>query len=233
LSQVVYLLGTVGAVTLGVSAGTAALIAALQPVVAGALAGPVLGERVGRGQWVGLAGGLIGVALVVGADLGAGGSAPGAAYLLPFAGMAGLVAATLLERRAGLDIPVVDGLAVQCATSAVVFTVLGTAAGVVAPPPDSRFWAAVIWFVVLSTIGGYGSYWLVLRRVGVTRLSSLLYLTPPVTMLWAFAMFGDTVTTLALAGTAICLAAVLAVQRAGSRTQEAGLMHDLAHGRPT
>lgn len=68
--------------------------------------------------------------------------------------------------------------------------------------------------MVFSTVGGYGSYWLVLRRTGITQISSLLCLTPPVTMLWALAMFGDRVPPLALAGTGVCLVAVLAVQRA-------------------
>ena len=82
----------------GVSAGTTALIAALQPLMAAALAGPVLGEYVGRQQWAGLAVGIVGVALVVGGDVRVA-EAPLWAYAMPFAGMAGLVAATLVERK--------------------------------------------------------------------------------------------------------------------------------------
>src|SRR5215211_5711984 len=92
LAQGVYLTGVVGAVEFGVTAGTSALVAALQPLLAAALAGPVLGEHVGRQQWAGLAVGLVGVALVVGGDVRVA-EAPLWAYAMPFAGMAGLVAA--------------------------------------------------------------------------------------------------------------------------------------------
>ena len=49
---------------------------------------------------------------------------------------------------------------------------------------DLRFIAAVAWFILFSTIGGYGLYWLCLRRSSATRVGSLIYLTPPVTMIW-------------------------------------------------
>src|ERR671914_2966801 len=99
LAQGVYLTGVVGAVEVGVTAGTTALIAALQPLLAAGLAGPVFGEHVSRQQWAGLAVGLVGVTLVVGGDAGVGGDAPLWAYAMPFVGMAGLVAATLVERK--------------------------------------------------------------------------------------------------------------------------------------
>jgi drug/metabolite transporter (DMT)-like permease len=214
LSQGVYLAGTVLSIELGVALGTAALIAALQPILAGALAGPVLGERVDARQWAGLGLGVAGVGLVVGGDVQVQG-APAWAYALPFAGMAGLVAATLIERRTALDTPLIDGLAIQCAVSAGLFTVLGLGAGEAAPPADAGFWLAVAWVIVLSTLGGYGLYWLNLRRGSVTRVSSLLYLTPPTTMVWAFIMFGETIGLLAAGGLAVCLGAVLLVRSGG------------------
>ncbi|MFT0140789.1 DMT family transporter, partial [Alcanivoracaceae bacterium MT1] len=177
-SQVLYLGGVVGAIELGVSAGTSAIVAALQPLVTGALSGIALGSRTSRREWRGLAVGFAGVALAVGGDL-AGGSAPAWAYALPFVGMLGLVAATLVEARDPEPIPVVEGLAVQCATSAVAFTLLAAAAGRLADPvvAEPAFWGAVAWLIAFSTLGGYGFYWLTMRRAGATRLSSLVYLT--------------------------------------------------------
>jgi drug/metabolite transporter (DMT)-like permease len=208
LSQGVYLAGTVLSIELGVAVGTSALIAALQPILAGALAGPVLGERVIARQWLGLALGVAGVGLVVGGDVGVTG-APAWAYALPFAGMVGLVAATLLERKAALDTPLLDGLAIQCAVSAGLFGAIGLIAGQAAPPDDGQFWLAVAWVIVLSTFGGYGLYWLNLERGSVTRVSSLIYLTPPATMVWGLLMFGEPIGALAAAGLAVCLGAVL------------------------
>lgn len=213
LSQGVYLGAIVSAVALGVSAGVAALIAALQPIAAAALAGPILGERVIRRQWLGLAVGLIGVAVVVAGDLAADHAAPAWAYALPFTGMAGLVAATLLERRTAPRGTVAQGLAVQCGVSAVLFTAVAAMAGDVAPPADPAFWAAIAWVILLSTVGGYGLYWLNLRRSSVTTVSSLLYLTPPTTLVWGLLMFGEPIGVTSLAGLAICLAGVLLVGR--------------------
>jgi len=222
LAQGVYLIGTVGAVEFGVSAGSASLVAALQPLLAAALSGPVLGERVRALQWVGLAVGLVGVTLVVGGDAhGAAGTvageAPMWAYALPFVGMAGLVAATLLERRvslgAGPDTPLDAALAIQCSVSAALFFALSLFWGGPEPTGSIHFWMAVSWFVVFSTFGGYGFYWLNLKSSGVARVSSLIYLTPPTTMVWAYLMFGESIGPLAILGLAVCFGSVLLAGR--------------------
>ncbi|MFE0760890.1 DMT family transporter [Streptomyces smyrnaeus] len=211
LSQGVYLGSIVWAVGLGVPSGTSALIAALQPLAAGALAGPLLGEQVTRRQWGGLLVGLVGVALVVREDLAAPGAAPTWAYALPFAGMAGLLAASFLERRARHQLPSVDAVPLHCGVSTLVFTAVAAGLGHAAPPAASgAFWFAVAWVVVLSTVGGYGFYWLSLRRNGVTGTSALIYLTPPTTLLWAYAMFGRTPGTGAVLGMVVCVAGVVA-----------------------
>jgi drug/metabolite transporter (DMT)-like permease len=217
LAQGVYLTGVVGAVEFGVTAGTTALIAALQPLMAAALAGPVLGEYVGRWQWAGLAVGLVGVALVVGGDVRVA-EAPLWAYAMPFAGMSGLVAATLVERKeylrkSGLgssrEAPMDVVLGIQCAVSALLFAVIALFWGGLEPAGGLRFWGAVAWFVVFSTFGGYGFYWLNLKLSSVARVSSLIYLTPPTTMVWAFLMFGERVGLLAFVGLVICFGGVL------------------------
>jgi drug/metabolite transporter (DMT)-like permease len=213
LAQGVYLTGVVGAVEFGVTAGTTALIAALQPLLAAALAGPVLGERVDRRQWAGLAVGLVGVALVVGGDVRVA-EAPLWAYAMPFAGMAGLVAATLVERReylrgSGLETPMDVVLGIQCTASALLFAALAPFWGGLEPVGGLLFWGAVAWFVVFSTFGGYGFYWLNLKSSSVARVSSLIYLTPPTTMVWAYLMFGERVGLLAVVGLVICSGGVL------------------------
>ncbi|MFC4000325.1 DMT family transporter [Prauserella oleivorans] len=212
LSQGVYLSGVVWSAELGVPAGIAALVAALQPLAAAALAGPLLGERTSSTQWAGLMLGLGGVALVVGGDLASPGAAPPAAYALPFLAMAGLVAATFTERRVPSELGLADSLFVQCAVSAVAFTGIAVLTGDLVVPADGTFWVAVAWVVVFSTFGGYGFYWLNARR-SVTRVSTLLYLTPPATMLLALVMFGDPVTPGGLAGLGVCLLGVLLALR--------------------
>jgi drug/metabolite transporter (DMT)-like permease len=223
LGQVGYLAGVIGAVQLGVGAGVTALIASLQPMLAGALAGPVLGERVSRRQWAGLSLGLGGVGLVVGADLGRT-TGPPWAYALPFLGMAGLVAASLLERRAGTATPLPTAMTIQVITAAAVFVPLAQVTGQLTVPQGEpgRFWTAVACTTLLAGVGGYGLYCVLLRRRGVTRVSALLYLTPPVTGGLAHLLFGDPITVAALGGLAVCAVAVL-LARPDQRRTRAGL----------
>jgi drug/metabolite transporter (DMT)-like permease len=207
LCQCLYLGGVVTGVGLGVPAGTTALIASVQPLLVAAAAGPVLGERIGPRQRGGLVLGLFGVGLVVAGDIGPG-TAPWWAFLLPIGGMAALTAGTLLERRWRPAESPLQALTVQTVFAAGVFVAAAGAGGHLQPPADPGFWWAVAWVVVLSSFGGYGAYLLVLRRSGALRVSTLLYLTPPTTMLWTFAMFGEVPGPLALPGVAICAVGV-------------------------
>jgi drug/metabolite transporter (DMT)-like permease len=214
LSQSGYLLTVYWAIGLGVSTGTTALIDGIQPLVVAALAGPVLGTAVPGRQWIGLLLGLLAVVLVTGADAAAPGTqAPGWAYLVPFTGMFCLVAATFLDRRAVSATPPMRALAIHCTTSAVVFTVLAGATGSALVPASARFWLAVAWLVAFSTLGGYGLYWYLLGRLGVTNVNTLMFLVPPVTTLWGAAVFGEPFTVATGAGLAVALAATWMVTR--------------------
>lgn len=216
LCQVCYLGGTVTGVGLGVAPGTAALIASLQPLVVASVAGPLLGERTNARQRVGLLVGILGVGLVVGQDLGTG-DAPVTAYLLVLGGMLALSAGTILERRWQPSRTLLESLAVQVVVSAMAFFGIAAVLGHAAPPTSAGFWWSVAWVVALSTFGGYGAYTYVVRHGGATRASTLLYLTPPTTMVWAFVMFGDAVVALGLAGLAVCAVGVTLALRGGQR----------------
>jgi drug/metabolite transporter (DMT)-like permease len=213
LSQVLYLGGAVTAVGLGVPAGTVALIAALQPLVVAAAAAPVLGERTTVRQRTGLLIGLAGVALVVAGDIGPG-TAPWWAFLLPVGGMLALSAGALTERRLRPPESPLLSMAFQATTAAVAFLAAAALTGRLAPPAAPGFWVAVAWTVVLSSFGGYGTYLLVLRRSGPMRVSTLLYLTPPTTMVWTHLMFGDVPGLLAAPGIALCAVGVWLALRA-------------------
>ncbi|MBY8872315.1 DMT family transporter [Micromonospora sp. PLK6-60] len=215
LSQSGYLLTVYYAIQLGVSSGTTALIDGTQPLVAGALAGPLLRQYVSGRQWLGLCLGLAGVVTVTTADAAANSTVAWWTYLIPFAGMLSLVAATFLDQRSRTRVTPWTALTIHCATSAVVFTAAAAAFGAATPPPAGSFWFAIGWLVILSTFGGYGLYWLVLQRSGVTRVNTLMFLMAPVTAVWGAAMFDEPFTGQTAVGLAIALAAVAVVHRAG------------------
>ncbi|MFG1667305.1 DMT family transporter [Streptomyces sp. Y7] len=215
LSQSGYLLTVYYAIQLGVSSGTTALIDGVQPLVAGALAGPLLHQYVSRRQWLGLCLGVGGVALVTTADAMAATGVAVWAYLVPFLGMLSLVAATFLQSRSRTQVAPGVALTVHCATSAVLFSVLALGTGAAAPPAEAGFWTAVVWLVALSTFGGYGLYWIILRRSGVTEVNALMFLMAPVTAVWGALMFGEPFGAQTALGLAVGLAAVVVVRRDG------------------
>ncbi|MER6402119.1 DMT family transporter [Streptomyces viridosporus] len=213
LSQSGYLLTVYSAIRLGVSSGTTALIDGVQPLVAGVLAGPLLRQYVSRRQWLGLCLGVGGAALVALADAAAGTGAAWWAYLIPFLGMFSLVAATFLESRSRVRVAPLVSMTVHCATSAVVFTALAVGTGAAKPPAGTSFWVAITWLVVLSTFGGYGLYWLILRRSGVTEVNTLMFLMAPVTAVWGALAFDEPFGPQTALGLAVGLTAVVVVHR--------------------
>jgi len=216
LSQSGYLLTVYYAIQLGVSSGTTALIDGTQPLVAGALAGPLLREYVSPRQWLGLCLGLAGVALVTTADAAATHGVAWWTYVVPFAGMLSLVAATFMDRRARSSVPPSVSMTIHCTTSALVFTAMALATGTATPPTTDSFWVATLWLITLSTFGGYGLYWLVLQRSGVTEVNTLMFLMAPVTAIWGALMFDEPFTMQTAVGLGVALVAVGVVRGASS-----------------
>ncbi|WP_250445843.1 DMT family transporter [Actinotalea sp. C106] len=209
LSQVGYVLPVYLAIGAGVASGTTALIDAVQPLVVATLVGPLLGLRVVAMQWLGLAAGAVGVVLVVGADLAAA-SAPAWAYTLPLAAMASLVAATFVARRRPTTTSPLTALTLHAAVGVVVIGGIALATGTAAPPAQASFWGVALFLAVVPSLGGYGLYWALLARIGVTRLNALLFLVAPTTAVAGALLFGEpftlgTAAGLLLSGVAVAL----------------------------
>ncbi|MCE0536246.1 DMT family transporter [Kineosporia rhizophila] len=214
LSQCLYLGGTYWAAAAGVPAGTSALIASLQPALVIFLSSRRLRPR----HLAGLALGTGGVMLTAVGDLRAGVTI--AALVLPLAAMLSLTAGTMLQERRPSP-PLMQTLAVQALISAAFFTVYTAAAGNLAPPMTAGFWAAVAWGTAAG-IGSYGLYYLITSRDGASRASTLLYLTPATTALWAAPMFGQPIRGLTVLGLLISASAVFLLRDAAVRPGNPG-----------
>ncbi len=210
LTQFVYLGAIFTGIDHGITAGATALIGSLQPLLIATVAGPLLGEPVSRRQWFGLVLGLLGVALVVADDLSAGHGSP-LLFLIPLLGLLGLVAGTCLDRRRQPAVSSIDALCVQSMVSAVLFVTLAASTHQLSVPHQPGFYGAVLWLVLLATGGGWGLYLVNLKLSGATRVSSLLYLVPPTTMLVAYFMLDESIGVLAVLGMLVCAVAVLLI----------------------
>ncbi|MFI6675060.1 DMT family transporter [Kribbella sp. NPDC050470] len=208
LTQCVYLGLIFTGIDHGISAGVTALIGSLQPLLIATVAGPLLGEPVSRRQWIGLVIGVVGVGLVVADDL----HGSPLLFLLPFGGLLGLVIGTCLDRRRKPSTSSLDALCLQSVVSGVFFIALAASTDQLTVPHEPGFYGAVVWLVLLATGGGWGLYLVNLRLSGATRISSLLYLVPPTTMVFAFVMFGETIGPLAVIGMLVCALAVLLIR---------------------
>ncbi|RDI54131.1 drug/metabolite transporter (DMT)-like permease [Nocardia mexicana] len=221
LSQTGYLTTVYWAIARGVNTGTTALIDGLQPLAAAALVGPLLGVAVTGRQWAGLGLGVCGVVLVTASDAANASGVPWWAYLIPLIGMLSLIAATLVERRTPDRIPPPTSLTIQCCTSAAIFTGAALLTGTATPPAAGTFWLALAWLILLSTLGGYGLYWYLVAKLGVTQVNALMFLMAPVTAVWGALLFGESFTGVTAAGLAIGIAAVITVNYSGSKSPAA------------
>ncbi|KPW76055.1 hypothetical protein ALQ65_01555 [Pseudomonas syringae pv. coriandricola] len=218
LAMTGYVAGVTQGIALGVPAGLAALLADLLPLGMALLAALFLGQRLSWKIWAGLLVGLVGVVLVTHSAL-AWGDAPLWAYGLPLLGMFSLAIATLWQKRSSASPPMalLPNLWLQCCVSSFAFAIIQGTQGSLAPIPSSGFALSVLWTVGLATLGGYGLYWTCLRRATATRVASVLYLSPPVTMLWAWAMFDEPLSWQIAFGMAVSGLGVWMVVRAEAR----------------
>jgi drug/metabolite transporter (DMT)-like permease len=205
-----YLGGVFVAIGHGLPVGLAALIVSLQPLLTSTLANRWLGERVGVRQWLGLALGLAGVYLVL-RDKATAGEATLLAWASVIVGLIGITVGTIYQKRFGGGIDWRPALLIQYAAATVLFAAgaFGFETRVVHWTPD--FVIVLSYLVVVLSLGTVWLYYFMIRQSAATRVVSLFYLTPAVTALMAFALFGEKLAPLALVGMAVCVAAVFLV----------------------
>jgi drug/metabolite transporter (DMT)-like permease len=191
-----------------------ALIVGLQPLLVGVLAQRLLGERLGAVEWAGLLLGFGGVALVVWEKLGSGVGTP-AGVAANVVALLGMTAGTLTQRRYGGKADLRTGNAVQFAAAFVPAALLALVSreGPIVWAPAFVF--ALAWSVVVMSLGAISLLYVLIRRGGAARASSLIYMTPPCTALMAWLVFGETLAPAALVGMALTVAGVAMVHRQG------------------
>lgn len=205
-----YLGGVFIAIENGVSAGFSALFVSLQPLLTSTIANRWLGERVVARQWLGLALGLFGVYLVLHEKTATAGATP-LAWGALVAALIGITIGTLYQKRFGGGMDWRPALAVQYTAAGIVF-----ALGAFAFETRIVHWTPQFLIAIgyLALVLSFGAIWLLyylIRRAAATRVTSLFYLVPPTTALMAWALFGERLAPLALAGMAICVAGVALV----------------------
>lgn len=193
LMQVGYLGGVWTAVRWGMGAGLVALIVGLQPVITAAWVRARGHESVGAAQWIGLVLGLSGVLVAVSHKLGQGEVTVANAGVALVA-LAAITVGTLYQKA---HVPPMDTRVAQAVQMLASFAVM---APLSALEPTGmgpmREWPAPLvialaWSVFGLTIGGSSLLFWLIARGAATRVTSLLYLVPPMTAVMAWLLFDE------------------------------------------
>ncbi|MBS3648397.1 DMT family transporter [Pseudaminobacter sp. 19-2017] len=210
------------AISYGVPTGLVALITDMLPLMVAVLSWPVLGQALTGRQWIGSFIGLAGVLIASGWSLKMG-DVPLWAYGLPVLGTLSLAMATLLQKRSPTNfMPVHQSLCIQCLSAAAIFSVFAWHEGGLAPILEPGFIGGILWLVFVATLGAWSLYYLALRKSSPARVTAVLYLSPPVVMIWAWLMFDEPLSWAMACGLIVSLIGIIIVARSQKPAPEIG-----------
>jgi drug/metabolite transporter (DMT)-like permease len=208
-----YLAGVWYAIELGAPSGLSSVITSMQPIVVSLLAVRLLSEPLTKRQLAGLICGLSGVILVVLPKLSkSGGFTPETLGFL-FLALAGSTIATLLQKKVGHSIPLLIGTTYQFAIAGVGLLVISLVRGKTRfEVTHTSIWA-MIWAVLVTSIAAVLLLLWLLNRGSAAKVSSLLYLVPPMAVFQAFILFHEQVTAEEILGIVLTAMGVALVIR--------------------
>lgn len=203
-----------------VPAGIVALIVALQPLATGALSSYVTKEDTNSYQWWGLILGFIGVVITVAFRIDFSNSSSIFGYLIPFGSVIGITIAILIQRRMEINnekgkLPLDQTLFYQSFATMLALALPAIFVENLATEWMPKFTLAMIWLVLAVSLGAYILMWRLIKRLDATRVASLFYLGPPITMFMAWLAFGDTIMIMDVVGLGVVFFGVLLTSGAG------------------
>ena len=209
----IYLGGVWQAIAEGSPAGIASVITSLQPVLVSLIAVRLLGEALRRSQVIGLLLGLAGVFLVLAPAFSRVGEMTLIALVLLLAALSGSTSATLLQKKLGSSIPLLAGTTYQFLIAAIILGIYSLATGRTSLAWNLQSTLAMAWAVIVTSIIAVLLLLWMLTRGSAARVSSLLYLVPPMTAVQALVLFGEKLNPQAIIGIAMTALGVALVQK--------------------
>jgi drug/metabolite transporter (DMT)-like permease len=207
-----YLGGVYAAIYHGLSAGLVALIVGLQPVLTAITAGLWFKDDINSRQWIGLGLGLIGVALVVAGKVDMTGLSPAGIGLAVLA-LISISAGTLYQKRYCRAMDFRTGGAIQYTATGLVLGLLAGISETMQVVWSGAFIFALAWLCLVLSVGAVSVLFFLIKHGEAAQVSSLFYLTPPVTALMAWGVFGEPLTVLIFLGITVAVVGVALVIR--------------------
>lgn len=209
----VYLGGVWQAIAEGSPSGIASVITSLQPVLVSLIAVRLLGEKLTRNQFIGLILGLAGVWLVLAPAFSRAGEMTVIALVLLVAALSGSTSATLMQKKIGHSIPLLAGTTYQFLVAGVILGIYSIATDETSITWNLESSLAMAWAVIVTSLIAILLLLWMLTNGSAARVSSLLYLVPPVTAIQALILFGEKLNPQAIIGITMTALGVALVQK--------------------
>ena len=189
-----------------------------EPLLTALLAAPLLGEKVTSRQWLGIVGGSIGIVLVLAPRLGAVDVAALGDVALPMiVNLGAIVSVTLgtfYQKRFVARADLRTGTCLQYVGALAIVMPLALATEALRFDPTVTLLAALAWSVLAMSIAAIALLLLLIRHGEISRVAALIYLVPPFTALEAFILFGESLSSVQVAGMVVAVSGVwLATRR--------------------
>ena len=211
LLQFGYLAGVWISVRAGMPAGLSALIVGLQPILT-ALFAYFVAEKINSRQWLGLFLGLIGVVLVLSAKLNTHGVTISNILWNVFA-LISITAGTIYQKKYCPSFDLRIGSFIQFMTSAFISGLAAIAFETRVVQWSNEMIGALVWSIFFISIGAISLLFVLIRRGNATKVSSIMYLTPPTTAILAWIFFKEPLTPIIVIGTIVTSLGVLLVNQ--------------------
>ena len=211
-----YLYGGFASIQEGLTPTTIAVVVGMQPVITAVLIAPILGEAVNIRQWGGFFLGTVGVVLVIVANftsIGFGSGAP--AVFLSLICVLSISVGTLYQKRFCASVDLRSGTMIQLIMAAVMMWGISTWLETGHVEWTGTFVFALLWSVLVLSVGAYTLLWWLVRRKTATNVVSLFFLMPPVTAVFDWLLFDQRVSLITLMGIVIAVAGIVIVIRYG------------------
>jgi drug/metabolite transporter (DMT)-like permease len=135
------------------------------------------------------------------------------ALLLLIAGLSGSTSATLMQKKFGSSIPLLAGTTYQFLIAAIILGAISLATDKTDLEWNLESTLAMAWAVFVTSIIAILLLLWMLTRGSAARVSSLLYLVPPMTAIQALILFGEKLNPQAVIGIAMTALGVALVQK--------------------
>ena len=208
-----YLGGVWTAIEIGAPAGVSSVVTSFQPILVSILAVSLLSESLSKVQLAGLVLGFLGVALIVIPGPNMTGHLTIATFGLLVLALSGSTAATLLQKKIGGGVPLLIGTTYQFASTGLVLLVISTLLGKVRLEPTLTTALSMAWSVLILSIAAILLLLWLLNHGSAAKVSSLLYLIPPMSVLQAYLFFGEKLNAQGLAGLMLTVLGVYLVNQ--------------------